>query len=188
MSTSDAVDVQAPATGWVARSREYLVANPIAGLRVGLRSVPTATWALVPFYVVLALSLGLGSGQLDPAWPSLAKALILPPLLVIFPSLIEEFFYRGILLPTSLRTASATKRFAAATGSTALYVAAHPISPLLGLSTSDFFLDPRMLVIVAALGYTCAYAYLRSGSLRAPILIHWVTVVVWNLLFSGVYS
>ena len=93
-----------------------------------------------------------------------------------------------MLLPRSLLAAGPGRRLAAVSASTAVYVAAHPVSPLLGWSESDIFLEPPVLLVVAALGYTLGYAYLRSGSLRAPVLIHWATVVVWNLFLGGVYA
>ena len=166
----------------------YLRDNPVAGLRAGLSGAPVSTWSLVPGFVVITLIIGLTTGQLQPQLPDLWRALWLPPLLIVFPTLVEEFFHRGILLPRSLLNAGPGRRFMAATASTAVYVSVHPISPLLGRSDLAFFLDPWMLVIVAVLGYTSAYAYLRSGSLRAPILIHWATVVVWNLFMGGIYS
>lgn len=167
---------------------KYLRTNPVAALKVPLRGAPRSAWALVAPFAVVTLGLGFSSGQFDLGLASGWRVLLLPLVLVLYPSLVEEFFYRGVLLPRSMVTAGWTRRFAAVSASTALYVAAHPLSPLLGLSESDFFLDPRMLFVVAMLGYTCGYAYLRSGSLRAPILIHWATVVVWNLFLGGVYS
>jgi membrane protease YdiL (CAAX protease family) len=130
------------------------------------------------------LLLGFWSEELVLARPSLMRALVLPIVLVVFPSLIEEFIYRGLLLPRSLADASSTRRFWAVTGSTAVYVAAHPIVPLIGLVDSDFFLSPWMLIVVAILGYTLGYSYIRSWSLWAPIVIHWATVVVWNLFLK----
>lgn len=180
---------KAPTRPIAGRIRDYLLANPIAGLRVSLRGAPSSTWALVPVFAAVTLTVGFATGQIELQWPTnMMKVVILPPLLILFPTLVEEVFHRGILLPRSLLQAGPGRRFAAASASTAVYVAAHPISPLLGLSESDFFLDPWMLLIVGVLGYTCAYAYLRSGSLRAPMLIHWATVVVWNLFLGGVYS
>lgn len=166
---------------------DYLKVNPIPGLRAPLRLTEPATWALVPLFVLVTLTLGFWTGRLEPELPPLWQVFVLPIVLIFLPSLVEEFFFRGVLLPRSLLSAGTGRRFLAVTASTALFVAVHPISPLIGRSDSDFFLDPWMLVVVAVLGYTLGYAYLRSGSLRAPILIHWITVVVWNLFFGGVY-
>ena len=170
-----------------ARVVGYLRANPIAGLRAPLTGAPLSTWALVPGFAVVTLAVGFWTGHLEPEIPALWQVFVLPIVLLLFPSLVEEFFYRGVLLPRSLRSAGPGRRFAAVTGSTAAYVAVPPISPLLGRSETDFFLDPWMLGVVGVLGYTLGYAYLRSGSLWAPVLIHWATVVVWNLFLGGVY-
>lgn len=172
---------------WPSIAADYLRANPVAGLRAPLQPGQLRTWRLVPVFVVVTLVLGFWTGRLEPELPPLWQVVVLPVVLIILPSLVEEFIYRGVLLPRSLIDASAGRRFLAVTASTALFVAVHPVMPLLGRSESDFFLDPWMLVVVAVLGFTLGYAYLWSGSLRAPILIHWVTVVVWNLFFGGVY-
>lgn len=172
----------------IGRVVKYLRDNPIEGLLTPLRGAPPSTWVLVPAFAVCTLVIGFWRDQFELGLAEPLRFLWLPVLLVVFPTLVEEFFYRGILLPRSLRNASASRRFLAVTASTALYVAAHPLSPLLGLTDFDFFLDPWILLVVGILGYTCGYSYLRSGSLRAPMLIHWGTVLVWNLFLGGVYS
>ncbi len=166
---------------------DYIKTNPVAGLAVSLRGAPVSTWALVPLFAVVTLALGLWTGRLEPEVPPLWQVFVLPVVLLIQPSLFEEFIYRGILLPRSLMSAGPKKQFLAVTASTGLFVAVHPIAAKLVGTTGDFFLNPWMLVVVAVLGYATGYAYLRSGSLRAPILIHWATVVIWNLFFGGVY-
>ncbi len=171
----------------VLRALAYLRENPIEGLRQRLCGAPSSTWSLVPVFCIFALVMGFTQGLLTPELPTVVQLVTFPPVLLLFPALIEEFFYRGVLLPRTLIEASPLRRFAAVSASTAVYVAAHPLSPLfLGRDSLNVFLDPMMLLIVAVLGYTCGYAYLRSGSLRAPILIHWLTVVVWNLFLGGV--
>lgn len=167
------------------RGRSYLTANPLAGLRVQPPSLRSRAWALAPIYAVMALSIGLGTGILELQWPSIAEALIRPLGLLIFPALIEEFVFRGILLPRSLMEASWQRQWLAIGLSTIVFVLHHPMNHfLIGFTDTSLFIDPGFLVIVAALGVTCGFAYLRSGSLWAPIAIHWATVVVWNLFLG----
>lgn len=165
--------------------RSYLAAHPVAGLRVRPPSLRSRAWMLAPIYAVIALSIGLGTGILEPQWPSIAEALIRPIGLLLFPALIEEFVFRGILLPRSLMDASWQKQWLAIGLSTIVFVLHHPMNHfLIGFTDTSLFIDPGFLVIVAALGVTSGFAYLRSGSLWAPIAIHWATVVVWNLFLG----
>lgn len=167
------------------RLRSYLVANPIAGLRKRPPSFRSRAWWLAPIYAVLALTIGLGTGILEPSWPSIVEALIRPLGLLLFPALIEEFVFRGILLPRSLMEASWRRRWSAIGLSTVAFVLHHPLNHfLVGFTDTSLFVAPGFLVIVAALGLTCGYGYLRSGSLWVPIAIHWATVVVWNLFLG----
>ncbi|MCI5125432.1 MAG: CPBP family intramembrane metalloprotease, partial [Candidatus Electrothrix sp. AR5] len=41
------------------------------------------------------------------------------------------------------------------------------------------------LVIVFCLGIVCSLAYILSRSLWVPIIIHWLTVVIWVLFLGG---
>ncbi len=41
------------------------------------------------------------------------------------------------------------------------------------------------LVLAALLGIICSLAYIQSGSLWTPVMIHWLLVVVWLLLLVG---
>lgn len=142
----------------------------------------------LPFaaYLVVALVVALSSMDVFPlSLPPLWKVLVLPPLLVIFPSLLEEAFFRGVLLPRSLAEAEPLNRFAAVSVSTAIFTVWHPLNHwLISFTDTSLFVEPAFLVIVVALGYACGYAYLRTRSLWAPILIHWATVVMWNLFFG----
>ncbi len=181
MGITDPTPDRAPS--WLGGALDYIVRNPVAGLRAPIRGAPRATWSLVPLLVLTALAIGLPAGLLSPRWPEWWMVIVVPPVVLVVPSLAEEFLYRGVLLPRSLLSGGPLVRFGAVTAATAVFVAVHPIPPLLGVTGNDIFLDPRMLVIVAVLGYVAGYAYLRSGSLWAPVLIHWLTVVVWNLFF-----
>jgi len=165
--------------------RGYLRSNPVAGLGVRPPSLRSTAWALAPIYAVLALALGLGTGILEPGWPSIGEALIRPIGLLLFPALIEEFVFRGILLPRSLIDASWQRQWGAIGLSTVVFVLHHPMNHIfIGFTDTSLFIDPGFLVIVAVLGVTCGFAYLRSGSLWVPIAIHWATVVVWNLFLG----
>lgn len=160
--------------------------NVLAGLGTPL----TGRWEQVrlPFaiYAVIAITIAVASPDVFPvSLPPVWKVIVLPFLLVLYPSLIEEVVFRGLLLPQHLRDASPVRRFAAVALSTAVFTAWHPLNHfLINLSDTSIFLEPTFLLIVVALGFACGYSYLRTGSLWAPVLIHWATTVIWNLFFG----
>lgn len=167
------------------RFRTYVSANVIEPLR---RRPGISDWpwlALCLPYGAVALVLGLGSGLFTPGVPRLWELLVIPPLVILYPSLIEESVFRGLLLPASLTESSVRRQVAAVALSTALFVAMHPLNHwLIGLSDTSAFTDPVFLVIVTLLGLTCAVQRLKTGSLWLPIATHWATVVVWNLFLG----
>lgn len=141
--------------------------------------------ALAVPYGAAALVLGLSSGLLQPGWPQLWEVAVLAPLLILYPSLIEEVVFRGMLLPPSLDDASTMRRIFAVFVSTSTFVAMHPLNHwLIGLSDTSAFTDPTFLAIVTILGLTCAVQYLKTRSLWVPIATHWATVVAWNLFLG----
>ena len=136
-------------------------------------------------YAVAALALGLGSGLLEPSWPQWWEVLLLPPMLVLYPALIEEAIFRGLLLPRTLNAGPPRRRVTAVALSTGLFVLMHPLNHwLVGLSDTSSFTDPVFLVIVTLLGLTCAVQRLWSPSLWLPIATHWATVVAWHLFLG----
>lgn len=163
--------------------------NVLVGLTTPITNVQPKHWLGVLAYGLFALGVGLSSGLLQLEFPSLFEVLVLPIMLIVYPSLIEEVVFRGLLLPRRLMAASGLHQFLAVTISTGLFVLMHPLNAwLIGLSDTSQFLEPSFLAIVTALGYTCGFIYLKSGSLRAPILVHWATVVSWNLFLGREFA
>lgn len=69
--------------------------------------------------------------------------------------------------------------------SSAVFVAWHPINHyLIGLTDTSLFVRPGFLIIVTMLGYGCGYLYLKTGSLWAPVALHWATTLIWNLFLG----
>ncbi len=162
----------------------------IAGLRAPLPDLSLPSLAVpIAMYAAFALVVGFAGGLLRPEAPTWFELTVLPPLLVVYPSLIEEVVFRGLLLPRRLMSAPPAKRLVAISISTALFVLMHPLNAwFVGLSDTSQFVTPTFLIIVTALGFTCGHLYLQTGSLRAPILLHWVTVVAWNLFLGRDFS
>jgi predicted Abi (CAAX) family protease len=114
-----------------------------------------------------------------PAW-SIAST---PIVLLVMPSLVEEFFFRAVLLPHPVEVISPRTQFFWASVSLMAFVASHPINGL--VSRRWVFLDPVFLVLATLLGIVCTITYLKSGSIWVPILFHWLTVVVWIMFLGG---
>lgn len=165
---------------------DYLHKNLFQGLKTPPWRGPLKAWLPLPFFTVFSLSLGLGSGLYQPVVLDSALFWFLPLSLIVFPSLLEEAFFRGILIPRDVARQGTLKTVLAVISSTLIFVLWHPFNALLFNEMAlTIFLDPVFLVIVAALGLSCAYAYIESGSLWVPIIMHWATVVVWVLFLGG---
>lgn len=166
--------------------KEYLQTNLVEGFRKSPLRTPLKAWSLVPFYAVISLAIGFSAGllrfELIPA--ELAPLLLFT--LFIFPSLLEEAFFRGVLIPRKTIERDRRRIILAITWSTLLFVLWHPLNAVtFNRSAIPIFLDPAFLLIIAALGITCGYSYVVSKSIWVPVLIHWVTVVVWVFFLGG---
>ncbi|SNC75109.1 CAAX protease self-immunity [Marinobacter sp. es.048] len=147
---------------------------------------PAKTWALVPVFVFIALSVGFSAGLFQPGWLDSPITPLLPFILFVFPSLLEEAFFRGVLIPRNILESGRIKAFWRVVISTLVFVAWHPLNALAFNPTAiPLFLDPWFLVIVAAMGLTCGHAYVLSRSIWVPVIIHWAAVTVWVLFLGG---
>jgi predicted Abi (CAAX) family protease len=95
---------------------------------------------------------------------------VLPFSLFVFPSLLEEAFFRGVLIPNDAASKGKEK--------IVTYV-------VISTAAAGIFLDPAFLLIVTLLSITCSVSYVFSRSLWAPIIIHWLTVFVWVVFLGG---
>jgi membrane protease YdiL (CAAX protease family) len=107
----------------------------------------------------------------DTSWwpartPSAATLRLLLPLTVLAAPLFEEFIFRGLIFGGLRRLMGALP---AAAGSAALFAIVHP---------------PLAMVPVFVLGLCAAWAYERSKSLLAPMLVH----AAYNALVLGVQA
>jgi predicted Abi (CAAX) family protease len=134
----------------------------------------------------LSLVIGFGAGLLKIEPLSSGMAFLLPFTLFVFPSLLEEAFFRGVLIPRDSLQSGGGKAVRAVVISTLAFVLWHPLNAMAFNPTAiDLFLNPWFLLIVTALGLTCGYSYVVSRSLWVPLLIHWATVSLWVLLLGG---
>ncbi len=142
-------------------------------------------------YVALALLVGFATGFFTPRlldasatiWIALAGSLL------IVPSLLEELFFRALLISHPTRSVSGRQLRRETLISLGLYVGWHPvwagIAELTGHPLKIDLLDPAFLTIVTLLGTCCTICYRRTGSVWIPTLIHWLTVLNWVYFLGG---
>ena len=137
-------------------------------------------------YSLAALVIGFGSGIYTLQWLDIEKFWFLPLTLLLFPSIPEEFFFRGLLIPRNGLELPWRRSVAYVIFSAFAFTIWHPLNALTVNPTArPFFLDVYFLAIVFLLGIACGASYLLSRSIWVPVLIHWLTVVVWVLFLGG---
>ena len=106
--------------------------------------------------------------------------------LFLFPALLEESFFRGILIPNNTKQRGAKTILFVTLLSATLFTLWHPLNALtVNPGAQALFCDPYFLAIVFCLGIICSLSYILSRSLWVPIIIHWLTVVVWVIFLGG---
>lgn len=60
----------------------------------------------------------------------------------------------------------------------------HPLN-IFAAGHDTIFRTPVFLLSAALLGVACTVAYLHTGSLWVPVVIHWIIVAVWLVLLGG---
>ena len=164
----------------------YLKKNLLRGLGVSPFRAPLKSLILVPVYLCASVAIGFHARLFSVGVIDYPMSIVLPFTLFIFPSLLEEAFFRGILIPNNAAAQSKSRIVAYIAVSTAAFVLWHPANALMiNTTAAALFLDPAFLLIVALLGITCSVSYVLSRSLWTPIIIHWLTVVVWVIFLGG---
>jgi len=166
--------------------RKYLSSNLGQSFLASPFQAPLKAWALVPVFALLAVSVGFGAGLFQFGWLDSPITPLLPVILFVFPSLLEEAFFRGVLIPRNSLASGQAKAARSVAISTLLFVAWHPFNALAFNPTAiPLFLNPWFLIIAGAMGVTCGYAYVHSRSIWVPVIIHWAAVTVWVLFLGG---
>ena len=138
--------------------------------------------------LVGAVPLGVVSGLLHPSLPPLTAggAFLTALTILLHPALTEEFVFRVLMLPRHLERVSRRRLYVSIAIALLLYVVAHPLNAyFFWPAAMPIFGNPFYLAMTTLLGLTCITAYLMSGSIWLPVLIHWLTVTLWLLLLGG---
>ncbi len=166
--------------------RIYLVLNLFHGIRTNPFKIPLIALLPFPIYMLFALVIGIYSGLFNFGILNNRIGFFLPITLFIFPSFLEEAFFRGLLIPNSAIQHGIKRILLYLVMSTVLFVLWHPLNALtINPTAVSFFLNPYFLLITTLLGLTCGISYILSRSLWIPIVIHWLTVVVWVIFLGG---
>lgn len=145
---------------------------------------------LTALFAAVMVPLGLGSQLITPTLAELNRwdSLRLAGRILIIPAILEEGFWRVLLLPHKTERISDRKRWALGLPILALFVLMHPLSSMTIYSTAfPLFVNPMFLLSATLLGLICTLAYWRSGSWWVPTIMHWLIVWVW-LMFLGGYD
>lgn len=139
-------------------------------------------------FAALSLPIGIASGLLQPGWSDAPPQSLLAfaGIALFFPGFFEEFFFRVLLLPHSDEAVSHRRMLVWGAVSLALFVVSHPFNAwLFRPSARPVFCDPVFLSIATILGVACTIAYWRTRSIWPPVVMHWLTVVLWRTLLGG---
>lgn len=151
--------------------RDWLLAAGLTG-GLGLVIVPLG---LLSHFLSLTLA--------DVTWPD---GLRLAARVLLAPALLEEGFWRVLLLPHPTEIISDRKRWRVGLPMLGLFVVMHPFNAMTLYPTAfDTFTNPVFLLAAALLGLVCTIAYWRSGSWWVVTAMHWLVVIVWLLLLGG---
>jgi len=159
----------------------------------GLLTLPKGSdilFSVVVFliYIAVALFIGFYSGffKIKVLKIDILVMIILPISLFFVPSLFEEMFFRGFLLPHSERKISTIRLLSYAVFSIFVFIVWHPINATtINHPAFAIFTNLVFLCLAALMGIACTITYLKTGSLWVPVVIHWLTVLAWVFFLSG---
>ncbi|HMB00864.1 MAG TPA: CPBP family glutamic-type intramembrane protease [Spirochaetota bacterium] len=137
-------------------------------------------------FSLLALTIGFYNNVFVLSFINSFRALILPVTMFVMPCFMEEFFFRGIFMALFCWKAGLVRKIFFIIFSSVIFTAWHPLNAgWFNESAETYFYNPSFLMIVFALGLVCSIIYLRSKSFWAPVIVHWLVVMVWVFLLNG---
>ncbi len=172
---------------------EDLISERLQGLVLAFTTFPgieiwlwSAGILLLLVLIVLPVGLRTGLVRIELMTGGRGRFVLLALLLAIRPSLLEELIFRVLFIPhPALGYPLRTTLFWAGVGLFS-FIMFHPINGLfIRRIARSLFTDPLFLTFAGLLGIACTTAYLISGSIWPPILIHWAVVTPWILVFGG---
>jgi predicted Abi (CAAX) family protease len=172
---------------------EDFISGRLQGLILAFTTSPSIEawlWSAVILLLlaVVVLPIGFRAGflRVEPMAGGRARFVLIALTLVIRPSFLEEFIFRVLFVPHPAQGYPPRMTFLWAMAGLFVFILFHPINGLfLRRSARSLFTDPLFLTFAGLLGIACTAAYLISGSIWPPMIIHWVAVTPWILLLGG---
>ncbi|MHC4631059.1 MAG: CPBP family glutamic-type intramembrane protease [Planctomycetota bacterium] len=129
----------------------YLKDNLLQGLKISPFKAPLKKFLiLVLIYVFVVLAIGFYSGLFSVKVIDYPMSILLPFSLFIFPSLLEEVFFRGVLIPNNAINHGEKRIVTYIVVSTTAFALWHPLNALtINRTAATVFLNPSFLLIVA---------------------------------------
>jgi len=164
----------------------YITNNYISGLKQFNIAMPFLHVLFLLIFGLFAAVTGFYAGIFH--W-NFEKNIFSPPyflILFIFPSFLEESFFRGLLIPVETVKKGRSAVIQYTIFSSLIFTLWHPFNAFLfNPGAKALFYDPFFLIIVFILGVFCSLSYIFSRSLWPAVIIHWVVVVVWLGFLDG---
>jgi predicted Abi (CAAX) family protease len=146
------------------------------------------TAILLLMFSLIFVPLGFKLNFLKAEIPDISwKIMFRLTLITLFlPATAEELFFRILILPHKTEQASLSYQWISGSISLILFVIYHPLNATFFMrSARTTFSSFAFLTSAVFLAVVCTLAYLKSGSIYPPVILHWIFVVSWLLLFGG---
>lgn len=160
---------------------------------LGFSTIPTyGDWSIclcaLTVYTLVALLFGIWTGFLR--WNLQSSGLTIVKVTItsfIAPALLEEFFFRAMLLPHPNENTGFDQIAIWSIFGLFSFIVYHPLNGLTFFSAGrKTFSNPIFLTLASLLGLACTTTYLYTGSIWIPVVIHWLTLVIWLLCWGGI--
>ncbi len=172
---------------------EDFISERLQGLILALTTFPsfedwlwTAGILLLLGVVLLPIGFWTGFLRVEPMTGGRGRFVFIALTLAIRPSLLEELIFRVLFIPHPAQGYPPRMTLLWAGMGLFVFILFHPINGLfIRRSARSLFTDPLFLTFAGLLGIACTAAYLISGSIYPPMVIHWVAVAAWILFLGG---
>jgi len=170
-----------------------VLADRLLDLKRGFKTRPKRSDILfsaivVLIYAVITASFRFLTGYLkiEILRTNIWVTILLPVSLFFWPSLFEEMFFRAFLLPHKERKLSRVHLFLYSCFSILAFIVWHPLNAMtVNRPAYPIFTNPIFLCLATFMAIACTVTYLKTGSIWIPIVIHWLTVLIWVFFLSG---
>lgn len=164
----------------------YIKYNYFAGLKNIAFNKAALHFTGLGIFAFFAFIVGFASGIIKFSFEQEVLSPLVLLILFIFPSFLEESFFRGILIPVGTNQKSRRHMIFYTILSALMFTLWHPLNAFLfNPGAKTLFYNPFFLIIVFALGVICSISYIVTRSLWPAVIIHWFVVIIWTAFLGG---